>query len=292
MSPLYLATDMPASAANPIIQAAHQRALVRFTADEDSPQRDRLALNLTLGSAALVMALGLILMTAQVPALRQMANPVRRQVRLRLDAVSIPIQEEPQEPVVAEPEVDEIPRLEPQAILSAPVDRPAVESEQPAAVAPQTTEPAPAEPPRRVYGVRKVYAKGLGAGATGTGGLVTKQGNTLGGQRDSLTATAADLQGELAALSTIDQAPEPLHRAKPDYSPDMRQARAEGVVSAYLLVDADGSVQDVKITADIGWDSAQVATQALRRFTFRPAIKNGEPVAVWILHRIRFEFQE
>ncbi len=269
-----------------------QRNLTRFTFSEKSQQSDRLTLNLTWGSAAFVLALGLVLMVARVPAVSQVTPPGRTQVRLRLDPVEVPQEETVTELEVIQPEAVEVPRLEPQAILSAPIDRPVVEAEEPAAVAPQTPEPAPAKPPRRVYGVRKVYAKGLGSGASSADGLVTKQGNTLGGQRDTLTVTAADLQGELAALSTIDKAPEPVHRAKPGYSPDMRKARAEGVVSAYLLIDADGSVQDVKITADIGWDSAQVATEALRRFTFRPAIKNGEAVAVWILHRIRFEFQE
>ena len=33
-------------------------------------------------------------------------------------------------------------------------------------------------------------------------------------------------------------------------------------------------------------------TAAFLRFRFRPALKDGRPVAVWIRHRIRFEFQE
>ncbi len=48
----------------------------------------------------------------------------------------------------------------------------------------------------------------------------------------------------------------------------------------------------LKLTEDIGLDSKQVAAKALGGFRFKPALKNGSPVAVWILHRIRFEFQE
>ena len=86
--------------------------------------------------------------------------------------------------------------------------------------------------------------------------------------------------------------PQPLRRIKPVYSKEMRKAKAHGLVTAYLLVDTDGSVKDVKITQDIGFDSRQVATTALRGFVFKPAMKDGNPVAVWILHRIRFEIQE
>ena len=131
-----------------------------------------------------------------------------------------------------------------------------------------------------------------GCSTVRTAGLVTQRGNTLGGVRDTLTATAADLQGELAASSSVDQAPEPLHRAKPAYSPAMRKARAQGTVTAYLLVDVDGAVRDVRVTDDIGWDSREVATAALRQFRFRPAQRDGQPVAVWIRHHIRFEFQD
>lgn len=262
--------------------------LARFTTSEDRPGRDRLAAGLTGGLLALVLGLGWILATVSVPVLRLDHEPARTQIRVRLEA---PTTVAALPPVPVAPE---IPHLEPQAILAAPVERkaaPAHAAAAPMETAPAETAPA-AAPARRVYGVRKVYAKGLGAGAAGAGGLVGKLGNSLGGAPDSLTATAADLQGALAALSTVDQAPEPLRRVKPDYSPTMRQARAEGVVTAYLLVDSDGSVKDVKVTEDIGHDSAAVAAAALGKFTFRPARKHGQPVAVWILHRIRFEFQE
>ncbi len=272
-----------------VLAMTHPRSnLTRFTAAEipvTPGRRTKLFALIIVVSYALV---GGLLVLTKVPDAEVVAGSRDGAVRINLDPVVQP------KPVTPEPKPDEIARLEPQTILAAPEDRPAIESPEPVVVTPQDI-PAPAEKPvapRRVYGVRKVYAKGLGTGGQGGGGLVTKQGNTLGGQPDSLIATEADLKGKLAALSSVDQAPEPVHRAKPGYSPAMRKARVEGQVTAYLLVAVDGSVKDVKITADIGWDSREVATAALRRFRFRPAQKNGQPVAVWILHHIRFEFQE
>jgi outer membrane biosynthesis protein TonB len=236
----------------------------------------------------LVMILGGILMTVQVPKLVSAGNSGPQKVRISLEKVILPTVALPI------PEPKEIPRLEPNTILAAPEDRPSVPRATDVAVAPEPTVEVeePVVPRRRVYGVRKVYARGLGAGGQGSPGLVTKKGNTLDGVADTLTATTADLQGELAALSSIERAPEPVHRVKPIYSASMLKAKARGEVTAYLLVDIDGSVRDVKVTKDIGFDSREVAEAALRGFRFKPAMKDDSPVAVWIFHRIRFEFQE
>ena len=269
------------------MNARVQPGLARFSLTEPPCPTDRAVSAAVSLSLALVLAAGAILATVQLPVRPLLAAPAKQAVTVRLTEVSVPRPRQP-EPVV-------VPRLEPETILAAPVDRPAPEvAPEPVAAAPQ---PAPeaaastAEPVRRVYGVRKVYARGLGSGDEAAG-LVTKQGNTLTGPPDTLTATAADLQGRVAPLSTVDRAPEPLLRVQPTYSAAMRKARSEGVVAAWLLIDADGVVRDITITEDIGADSRDVAAEALTRFRFRPAERGGQPVAVWILHRIRFEFQE
>lgn len=209
--------------------------------------------------------------------------------------VTIELSEMMPPPPMAEPAPEPAtPVIEPETVLAQPVDRPR-ERPEPVVAAQTATVQAPApdpEPARRVYGVRRVYARGLGAGGDQAAALVTKLGNTVDGRRDDLTATAADLQGELAALSSVETAPEPVRRVRPLYSEALTKARAEGLVEAYLLIDVDGKVRDVKIVSDFGFDSAAVAEAALRKFEFIPARRAGKPVAVWILHRIRFEFQE
>ncbi len=152
-------------------------------------------------------------------------------------------------------------------------------------------DPEPAPPTRRVYGLRKVYARGLGSGA-GAGAIVGKLGNTLNTEPDEIQATAEDLTGQLAPLSTVSSPPVLKERARPVYSEAMLEARAEGTVRARLLVDVDGRVKAVDMLADIGFDSREVASRAFQSLRFEPALRGEEPVAVWIIMTYRFELQE
>jgi len=248
-----------------------------------------------LACVALGLALWRVAPPAMLPPAQRVAHRITFQAPVVPPAIPAP---EPEPTLSPEPEPTPepepaAPEITPETVLAQPVDQPAVAAaaERPAATRP-VSETAPAAPARRVYGVRRVLARGLGGGDAAAGGLVSKRGNTLDGVADTLAATAADLQGELAALSTVEQAPEPIHQVKPRYSEALIAARAGGLVTARLLVDTDGTVAAVRIVEDIGHDSAALATGAFEQFRFRPARRHGEPVAVWIVFRMRFEFQE
>lgn len=260
-------------------------------ADHD---RGRTLANL-MGLCLLVSTgLGLLMLTVEAPPV--LVRTVDQSVRVTFHAPATPEPQAPPrpEPVAAEaaPEPEPVDLTEP-VVLAQAVDLPAVAPEPKDAPAATAADPEPAPPVRRVYGVRKVLAHGLGSGASNAAaGLVVKRGNTLDGIADELTATPDDLRGQLAALSTVERAPVPERRVKPRYSEALLAARATGTVTARVLVDREGRVAAVVVTEDIGHDSADVAAEALRQFRFRPALRHGEPVAVWIIHRIRFEFQE
>ncbi len=267
-------------------------ALTRFTMTDGSSSGEKESFSFMAASMIVILIFGAVMMTAELPV--PFSGPViqTRPVTIHLQSNTVPDIPEP-EPV-QKAEIEKAPVLEPETILATPVDRPQEKPEKITTAIPEkpVKETAPPEAVRRVYGVRKVYGKGLGKGAAEPSGLVTKKGNTVDGVADNLVATEADLKGELASLSSVDKAPEPVRRVKPIYSPSMLKAKVRGLVTAYLLVDVDGTVKDVNVTKDIGYDSRQVATKALSGFKFKPALKNNSPVAVWILHNIRFEFQE
>lgn len=191
----------------------------------------------------------------------------------------------PAEPVLAadEPAVED---LTENPLLGRAESHPAEALPEPAVPA---EEPDPA--PRRVYGLRRVYARGLGSGSGGAGSIVSKRGNTLAKEPDTLRATPEDLHGALVALSTVTTAPELLSRVKPDYTEEMRVNEVEGIVTARLLVDIDGTVKAVEITADLGFGSRESAESAFRKLRFKPARCGVEPVAVWIRMKYRFVLQ-
>jgi len=238
---------------------------------------------LLLLSVLTALGLGAALSAVEPPALPAPAvaatpTPFRWQPAARPPATAAPAVEAPPRSVAPRPTVqraEERPR-------AAPARAQAEEG---------TSAPPAGVPARRVYGVREVYAHGLGAGG---GALLTKRGNTLAGPADTLLATAADLAagGNAAAGQPPTTKPVLLQQVKPRYSPAMLAARVSGVVKLHLLVGVSGAVEDVDVLADIGYDSGELASAACRQFRFEPACEADRPVPAWIRLSIRFEFQE
>jgi TonB family protein len=152
----------------------------------------------------------------------------------------------------------------------------------------QRSVPSSKQSVRRVYGLRKVYAQGLGSGGAMSDAVIGKLGNTLAKDIDTLSATAAELKGTVVSASTVTRAPRFKNRVKPQYSAAMLEQALEGVVKVKVLVDIDGRVKDTRVLSDIGEDSALQATKACAAMEFEPAVRDEQPVAVWIIIPIRF----
>jgi outer membrane biosynthesis protein TonB len=169
----------------------------------------------------------------------------------------------------------------------------------------QEEKPQERPPVRQVYGLKKVFSQGLGAGGDAQNAIVGKLGNTIDKDYDTLTATKADLKGKPGAQQAAPAAPQATASAasvtkyprlkagfrniKPQYSKEMLQNKVEGAVKARLLIGADGTVKKVEILEDIGYDSAEIARNFLMTLQFDPAMKGEDAVSVWIPFSIRFE---
>ena len=84
--------------------------------------------------------------------------------------------------------------------------------------------------------------------------------------------------------------PEVIQRVAAVYPKDAMVARAEGLVVVVVMVGSDGAVRDVQVKRHVeGWPSFdQAAIDAVRQFTFKPAMKNG--VAIDMQTRVAIEF--
>jgi outer membrane biosynthesis protein TonB len=143
---------------------------------------------------------------------------------------------------------------------------------------------------RRVYGLRRVYSTGLGAGGEMADAVIGKRGNTINADVDTVTATPADLKGKLVSITTVTVAPRLKSDVKPEYTKEMIAAKVEGVIKAVLTVDVDGHVKDVKILNDLGYGTKESARAAFLQWVFEPAKRGNEPVATIITYSIRFVF--
>jgi len=68
-------------------------------------------------------------------------------------------------------------------------------------------------------------------------------------------------------------------KVEPKYSEDAREGKLQGVVVLRMVIDEDGRPQDVQVTRGLGMGLDEKAMEAVRQWRFRPAYKDGQPVA-------------
>jgi len=76
--------------------------------------------------------------------------------------------------------------------------------------------------------------------------------------------------------------PRPVSTPEPEFSEDARRAKYQGTVLLSFIVDTSGQVLDVRITTPLGMGLDEKAVDAVRKWKFEPAKKDGEPVPVQI----------
>jgi protein TonB len=74
--------------------------------------------------------------------------------------------------------------------------------------------------------------------------------------------------------------PVPIDRPEPEYSDEGRRARRQGEVLVSLVVDEHGRPSKVQVVRPLGLGLDEKAVEAVLRWTFKPGMKNGKPVAV------------
>lgn len=141
---------------------------------------------------------------------------------------------------------------------------------------------------RRVYGLKRVYSKGIGAGGSLANAVVGKLGNTIEKEVDTVAVTKEEIKGEVVSTTTVTTAPRFKKRVKPEYTQEMLDNEVEGVIRVKVLVDVDGKVKKAIALNDLDFGSKEVAVKACFKMLFEPARRGDEPVAVWIIIPIKF----
>ena len=78
----------------------------------------------------------------------------------------------------------------------------------------------------------------------------------------------------------------------PEYSDQARKARYQGTVVLWLVIDADGLPQNLKVQRSLGMGLDEEAIKAVKRWRFEPAMRNGQPVPVMINVEVNFRLYD
>lgn len=90
-----------------------------------------------------------------------------------------------------------------------------------------------------------------------------------------------------------EQPPVQVTTVQPEYPPLAQRAGVEGAVWINVLVDKEGKVRDVKIVKDSGANAGfeEAAVKAAYQCVWKPAIANGQPIALWITYKVEFKLK-
>jgi len=94
--------------------------------------------------------------------------------------------------------------------------------------------------------------------------------------------------GNITDLKGCITPPSLTYSPKPEYPKNERKARHQGMVKLRLVVGSDGDPRNIAVSQTLSPDLDQSAIEAVKQWKFKPAIKDGRPVAVSIAVEVEF----
>ena len=83
-------------------------------------------------------------------------------------------------------------------------------------------------------------------------------------------------------------APIPVYKPEPTYTEEARKAKYQGAVVLWIVVDSQGNVTDARLAKPLGLGLDEKALETVRTWKFKPALRNGVPVAVRVSVEVTF----
>ena len=150
--------------------------------------------------------------------------------------------------------------------------------------APQMDD-APALAPMSLSDLESALAPGGGGGMFGGGGGF--QSGRIGG-KGGPGGTGTDMD-QAFSMADLDQKPRAVYQPAPTYPASLRSRKIDGVVTVLFVVDSNGRVTNAKVekSSDPAFDKP--ALDAVRKWKFDPAMKEGRKVSAKMRAPIRFD---
>jgi TonB family protein len=138
------------------------------------------------------------------------------------------------------------------------------------------TSTMPSAPPSNGTG----SGGGIGAGASG--GVGVGAGPGVGEGR------GGGIGGGVFRVGGGVSAPHAIYDPDPEYSEEARSAKYQGTVLLWVIVGPDGRPRDIRVQRSLGMGLDEKAIEAVQKWKFTPAIKDGQPVAVQVNIEVSF----
>jgi len=117
--------------------------------------------------------------------------------------------------------------------------------------------------------------------AVGAGGALAGFGNV------SATEESTSILNDFD-VSELESKPEVVSSVPPRYPSELRRAGIEGRVTIVFVLDTGGRVEDPRIETSTQPEFEQPALEAVRKWKFRPGMKDGEAVRTFMRLPIAF----
>lgn len=118
--------------------------------------------------------------------------------------------------------------------------------------------------------------------AAGSGGALAGFGEIR-----ALTAVESTQQ-DAFDVTDLEKKPEAISQIPPTYPAELRKAKIEGLVTISFVLTEEGRVEEPRVENSSRTEFEKPALDAIRKWRFRPGMKEGKPVRSFIKIPIRF----
>lgn len=108
-----------------------------------------------------------------------------------------------------------------------------------------------------------------------------------GARAEKVTASKTGEEAEKAKV--VVSRPVPIHKPEPKYSARARQAKLQGTVFLWMVIDAEGNVSWTEVVKPLGLGLDASVLNTVRTWKFKPAMREGIPVPVKVKVEVAFK---
>ena len=114
-------------------------------------------------------------------------------------------------------------------------------------------------------------------------------GGALAGFGEIRALTAAEnMQSDAFDVADLEKRPEAISQTTPAYPAELRKAKIEGSVTVVCILDEGGRVEEPRVENSSRPEFEKPALDAVRKWRFRPGVKDGQAVRTYIRIPMRF----